>query len=312
MDELVSVIITTYKRESLYVEEAIKSVVNQTYRPIEVIVVDDNGDNERFSHDVYELCRQYQITYIKNDKNSGAQFSRNIGILNAKGKYLAFLDDDDIWREDKLQKQMDLFTHDTIGMVYCDGISFEDGNPENQWAFREASIYIQPINHKLELFNDYIGSTSQALIKKECFAKVGIFDNDMPARQDYEMWLRISREYEIVGSPEKLLYYRSHKGERISTNWNKCFRSYELVLAKHMDEYNRVPYAKAKIILRLFDSSMKMKKPIMACKYLIKAFVVNPQCVMDVIHRRLSKKSFPEYYTEEYLKALGLLESERG
>lgn len=106
--------------------------------------------------------------------------------------------------------------------------------------FREVSIFNCPISHEMELFNDYIGSTSQALIKKSCFSKVGIFDSDMQARQDYEMWLRISRYYKIVGVDEPLLYYRIHTGERISKNLNKCFDSYVLLLDKYKNDYKKI------------------------------------------------------------------------
>lgn len=299
--ELISVVITTYKREKKYIEEAIDSVLNQTYKNIEVLVIDDNGKNQEYSKKVQELCSSKNVIYIKNKRNRGAQFSRNIGILNSKGEYIAFLDDDDIWLPEKLEKQINYFSDVDVGMVFCDGYSFENGNISNTSVFREASIFGKPISHELELFNDYIGSTSQALIKKECFSKVGLFDTDMPARQDYEMWLRISRSYKIVGAPEKLLYYRVHSGERISTNLDKCYNSYKLVLEKHKSEYNRNRYAKSKIILRIFDTSIRAKWVGRALYYFSYAFFVSPQCVIDVITRRIKEIPFDKFYTEEML-----------
>lgn len=304
---LVSVVITSYKRERKYIEEAIGSVKNQTYENIEIIVVDDNGDEKKYSEELHNICSEYGATYFKNPQNMGAQFSRNIGILNSHGVYIAFLDDDDIWMPEKIERQIAFFSDPEVGMVFCDGYSFADGNIENKWEFREASIYDRPIGLRLELFNDYIGSTSQALIRKECFAKVGMFDCDMPARQDYEMWLRICRFYKVVGCPEKLLLYRFHPGERISTNWEKCFNSYRLVLEKHKQEYDSFSYAKSKIILRMFDWSVKGKKYFMAMKYFSYAFITNPRCVIDVIWRRISKQKFSDFYSEKYLKTIGLL-----
>lgn len=304
MNELVSVVITTYKRSVKYVKEAIDSVASQTYHPIEIILVDDNGINSEYANELTELCNKYEnVRYLPNVKNSGAQVSRNNGIFASKGNFVAFLDDDDIWREDKIEKQMAYFSDKDVGMVYCDGYSFEDGNINNTSVFREASIYSKPISHELELFNDYIGSTSQALIKKECFSKVGLFDTDMPARQDYEMWLRISRHYKIVGSPEKLLFYRVHPGDRISTNLDKCFNSYKLVLDKHKNEYNKNRYAKSKIILRLFDTSVRGKWFGRALFYFTYAFLVNPLCVIDVIRRRILKKEFEDYYSIELIES---------
>lgn len=298
MEYLVSVVMTTYKREISYIDEALQSIINQTYKNIEVIIVDDNGRDSAFSCPIKTLCKKYSnVRYIVNEVNSGAQFSRNIGILNSHGMYIAFLDDDDIWMPEKIERQMALFSDPEVGMVFCDGYSFEDGNMGNKWEFREASIYDQPISLRLELFNDYIGSTSQALIRKECFAKVGMFDCDMPARQDYEMWLRICRYFKVVGCPEKLLLYRSHPGERISTNCDKCFNSYRLVLEKHKKEYDSFSYAKSKIILRMFDWSLKGKNYPKAVKYFVYALFVNPICVFHVIERRFKGQEFQEFYS---------------
>lgn len=306
-DILISVVITSYKRERKHIEAAINSVKNQTYKHIEIIVVDDNGNEKEYSEELRNICSEYGVTYLKNLQNMGAQYSRNIGVLNSNGAYIAFLDDDDIWMPKKIEKQLALFSDPEVGMVFCDGYSFEDGNLDNKWEFREASIYDRPISLKLELFNDYIGSTSQALIKRDCFAKVGLFDVDMPARQDYEMWLRICKFYKVVGCSEKLLLYRYHPGERISTNWEKCFNSYRLVLEKHKIEYDSCLYAKSKIILRMFDWSVKGRRYFIACRYFIEAFVTHPICVFDVIWRRISRQNFSDFYSDIYLESVGIL-----
>lgn len=296
-EKLVSVIITTYKRDLKYVKEALDSVLNQTYKNIEVILVDDNGAESRYGDDLKKLClAKHNIFYFQNEKNSGAQFSRNQGILKSKGEYLAFLDDDDFWEKTKIEKQIEMFTDPSIGMIFCDGYSFEDGNMNNLGCFREVSIFNRPISHEMELFNDYIGSTSQVLIKRECFAKVGLFDCDMPARQDYEMWLRISNYYKIVGVAEPLLYYRIHSGERISKNLQMCFESYILLLEKYKKDYQKNRYAKSKLILRLFTTSVQMKSTSKAIEYLIYAFITSPKCVMDVIRRKFTKKEFNKFY----------------
>lgn len=298
-EKLVSVVITTYKREQKYVKEALDSVLNQTYKNIEIILVDDNGIGSEYGEALEQLCLEnLNVTYLQNEKNSGAQFSRNQGIMKSKGEYVAFLDDDDIWAETKIEKQMVLFTDDSVGMVFCDGYSFEDGDMNKLGAFREVSIFDRPISHEMELFNDYVGSTSQVLIKKECFSKVGIFDCDMPARQDYEMWLRISRHYLIVGVPEPLLFYRVHSGERISKNLKKCFDSYILLLDKYKNDYKKNKYAKSKLILRLFTTSMEMKSTKNVIKYFMYAFITSPKCVIDVMRRKISKKEFNEFYKD--------------
>ncbi len=305
---LVTVVITTYRREAKYVKEALDSVLAQTYSNIETIVVDDNGEDCAFSADISTLCANKSgVRYLRNDSNLGAQRSRNAGIMASSGEYVAFLDDDDIWVAEKIERQIDLFDDPDVGMVYCDGWSFNDGDLEGVWEFREASLFDVPISHELELFNDYIGSTSQALVRRACFDRVGFFDPDMPARQDYEMWLRISREYKILGVPERLLFYRKHPGERISTNWNKCRDSYSLILEKYDDDYKACKYARAKLILRLFDCNLRLHEYIKALKCFADAFVTSPACVIGVVDRRFRHIDFSDYYTlEKLIKVLRL------
>lgn len=296
---LVSVVITTYKRDIKYVQEAIDSVVLQTYKPIEIILVDDNGMNSSFEEDLRTLCNNKEVIYLQNENNCGAQISRNNGIKASKGQFIGFLDDDDIWAPTKIEKQMSLFTDDSVGMVFCDGFSFYNDDLNNTGEFREASIYDRPISHRMELFNDWIGSTSQALIRRSVFEKVGMFDPKMPARQDYEMWLRITKEYKIVGVNEKLLYYRVHAGDRISTNWEKCLNSYTLVYQKYKEDYDNYPYAKAKLVLYMAKFAKKKHEYVNSANYFVRAFVTSPRCIADVIFRKIQKKKFAEFYIDK-------------
>lgn len=300
---LVSAVITTYKRDSTYLKEALESVLNQTYPSIEVLVVDDNENGSAYAKAARSLCASYKgVIYIKNHKNMGAQFSRNIGILMARGSYIAFLDDDDIWAPQKIEVQMRLFEDPEVGMVFCDGYSFADGDRKHLGTFREASLFDVPISQELELFNDYIGSTSQAIVKRECFANVGLFDTEMPARQDYEMWLRVSGGgYKIVGSPEKLLYYRRHPGERISTNSEKCLNSYRLILNKYKQQFKTSAYAKAKLILRLFATAKALGRRVPAAAYFLRALLASPRCVLDVLIRNAKHVPFSDYYSRAKL-----------
>ena len=294
---LVSTIITTYKRDVNYLKEAIDSVLSQTYNSIEIIIVDDNGVGSEYEQPLRELCEKYKnVVYLPNEKNSGAQISRNNGIRASKGEFVAFLDDDDFWECTKIEKQLALFSDDKIGMVFCDGYSFVDNDKSKLGEFREASIFNHPITHNMELFNDWIGSTSQAIIRRSVLNDVGYFDEDMPARQDYEMWLRITRKYLIVGSSEKLLYYRIHSGERISTNWQKCLRSYQLILEKYKVDYNNYKYAKAKLILYMAKCCNKTHNYLGLLKYIIFSFITSPKCLVDIIIRKIQKKGFAEYY----------------
>ena len=121
MDKLVSAVIPTYRRHSDIVIDAINSIKGQTYKNIEIIIVDDNGnDNKEYSEELYLALRNIDgVRYYRQEKNLGACFARNTGIELSNGDYIAFLDDDDCWKKDKIERQLPLFNNPDVGLAYC-------------------------------------------------------------------------------------------------------------------------------------------------------------------------------------------------
>src|SRR5699024_744473 len=122
IESLVSVIIPTFKRKKEIVRRAVKSVMAQTYQNIEIIIVDDSPEEFQGSIKIKEYLdslKDERVKYIKHSENKGANAARNTGIRNSKGNFLAFLDDDDEWLPMKIEKQIQQFKCDQIGMVYC-------------------------------------------------------------------------------------------------------------------------------------------------------------------------------------------------
>lgn len=122
MEDLISIVITTYKRSDK-IEGAIKSVISQTYKNIEIIVVDDNAKIQDERNKTEKIVKKYKnVIYIQNKENLGGALSRNVGIKNAKGKFIAFLDDDDKYIKDKIEKQYQCYKqhkNDNVGLIYC-------------------------------------------------------------------------------------------------------------------------------------------------------------------------------------------------
>lgn len=257
-------IITTYKREANVVKRAIQSMQTQTYPLLEIIVVDDNGTDDPLCAELKVVCENYcNVTYVKQDGNKGACAARNLGIEKAKGEYLAFLDDDDEWLPDKIEKQIEVFskTEKNVGLVSVSGYLFNEDSGEKDDYFNYKTFDPNP-TFKDMLAMDYVGSTSQPLIKAECFRKVGGFANEQPARQDYEMWLRISRVYKIVCLKDQLFVHRIHEGEQISKNPKKAQRGYLNIYKWYRDDYRKYPEAEISIINRIIchrgtDSRLK-------------------------------------------------------
>ena len=248
----VSGIITTYHREPSIVEKAINSMIKQTYPMYEIIVVDDNEDYSLFSVGIKKLCKELNVIYIKQNGNQGACCARNLGISNCDGDFIGFLDDDDEWLPNKIEKQLEIFeTDDAIGLVFCQGVikHIETGQIEDYY---NTANFISKVTFNDLLCGDRIGSTSQSLIRKECFCKVGGFWEKQPARQDYEMWIRISQHFLVYGTPDKLFVHNMHDGEQISKNTKKSYWGYKNIYEMYKKYYKRNSIAKYHIITFLY------------------------------------------------------------
>ncbi|MBN1870656.1 MAG: glycosyltransferase family 2 protein, partial [Candidatus Omnitrophica bacterium] len=204
----ISVIIAAYNNAS-YLKEAINSVLNQTYKDFEVIVVDDGStDNTRALVESMQSVHPGMIQYIY-QQNQGPAPARNAGIRAAQGKYIAFLDADDIWLPDKLARQMECFQRDPeTGFVYCDNIFVDENNSAIDNYVRKIRLVEGDI--LLELFKDFFIITSGVILKKECVEKIGLFNEKLLVGEDYEYFLRLAGRYKAGVVKEKLFRRRVH------------------------------------------------------------------------------------------------------
>ena len=231
----VSVIIPTYNRAHL-IGRAIQSVLNQTYRDFEIIIVDD-GSTDNTEEVIKEFQkRDERIRYIKHERNKGYPKALNTGIKAAKGEYIAFQDDDDEWLPEKLEKQMRVFENAPakVGVVYT-GFWRIENNKKIYIPFfwvkqKEGNI------HEELLKGNFIG-TPAALVRKECFEKVGGFDTKLPYLQDWELWIRISKCYQFRYIDSSLLnsFYTPD-----SLNYQPPLiraKTMKLILSKHFNDF---------------------------------------------------------------------------
>lgn len=289
---LVSVIITTYGRTGNLIFEAINSVRNQTYKNIEIIVVDDNGFGTEIQTSNEKIFQnENDIRYIANKKNSGAQVSRNVGILASKGKYIACLDDDDIWMPEKIEKQVALMEEENLALVFCNGYRFYNDDLNDKKLYQYNFISNRDLDFNTELRSDHIGSTSIPLMRKDCISQTGLFDVDMPARQDYEMWLRFCRYFRVKGINEPLFYYRYHSGDRITKSYDKEILSYQLLWKKYREDYKKDRVASANILFTFCRTYMKSGYVVKAFIYGIRAFFSSPREVIKTIVNYRNKKA---------------------
>jgi glycosyltransferase involved in cell wall biosynthesis len=207
----VSVIIPAYNA-SKFIREAIDSILNQTYKDYEIIVVDGRDgstDNTR------EIVAEYgdAVRYF-HQENRGLADARNKGILNSKGQYLAFLDSDDLWFENKLALQVEfLDTHRDVGLVFSDSWfkAYGDVAARDQRLFERRFFQIaKPYRGDVlcQLFVVNFIPVLTVLVRKECLLQVGLFKKEYDSAEDYDLWLRVARVFKVDYIDEPLATYR--------------------------------------------------------------------------------------------------------
>lgn len=210
MDDVrVSVIIPTYNAPH-FLAEAVESVLAQTYTGYELIVIDDGSGPETRAALEPHMGR---LRYVYQD-NTGIAGARNRGIDEARGEYIAFLDHDDLWLPEKLERQMARAAEcPGAGVVYCDYVNFLDIPGEKRELGDPFARRRKPEGNVLAaLFESNFINTLVMLFKKECFDRVGRFDPGFRLIIEYDMALRVAGEYDFARVPEVLARYRVHQG----------------------------------------------------------------------------------------------------
>jgi glycosyltransferase involved in cell wall biosynthesis len=201
----ISVIIPTYN-SARYLGEAVASVLAQTYRPHDIIVVDDGSTDP-----TCEVLAPYmdQINYIC-QPNRGLSAARNRGLAAAVGELFAFLDADDVWLPTKLERQVHcLAQHPKAGLVYTNYLILhgDTGRRSVRPPLPSCQGYCYP---QVFLVNPVLPSS--VIIRRECLNYVGVFDEHInrPTTQDFDLWLRVARYFEFAYIPDPLFLYRRH------------------------------------------------------------------------------------------------------
>lgn len=185
----VSVIIPSFNNAT-YLAESLESALGQTYKDLEVILVDDGStDNTQ------EVVKPYagRVRYLYQE-NQGPAAARNRGIREASGEFIAFLDADDIWKSNKIEKQLRNFeSHPEIGFVYCDNdfVDFEG----RLIQFHAYEPILKRGNLVLDLFCRYFIMTPSIVIRRTCFDRVGLFNEALRVGEDYEFFLKLAYFY---------------------------------------------------------------------------------------------------------------------
>lgn len=204
MQEKVSVIIPTYNRAHV-IARAVQSVLEQTYANFELLVVDDGSTDD--TKQIIEYAEDDRIRYICLEKNGGASHARNVGIQMAECEYIAFLDSDDEWMPEKLERQMQIMRQapETVGLVYC---RMSGVNRKGEVSFcPDLDIAKERLEGNLfsVLMKENMIGTPTVLVRKKCLEQAGGFNESLTCIEDWELFLRIAQDWEIAFAEETLV-----------------------------------------------------------------------------------------------------------
>lgn len=273
----VTVVITTFNRQLNYLKSAVKSVIEQTLKPYEIIVVDDNV-NLSLSEKIKSFCHKENIIYIHNIGTHGACAARNLGISRANGHFIAFLDDDDEWIPNKLEVQVNAITDKSV-LIYCNGWRVDKRtNPETVSEYRSSEHFIDRVTFKQLLEKNHIGTTSQLLIKKSVLIELNGFDEELPARQDYDLCLRLALCGDILGINDHLFVHYIHFENQISKSSIASLEAYKKLYLKYKNYYDQHKYAKSNLFLKIGRMELLQHHNIMTAIFYLKGVISNPSC----------------------------------
>ena len=251
---VVSVVIPTYNRGER-VQGAVENVLTQTHPQVELIVVDDaSTDNTVSRLQTYNT----EITLISNEENKGVSYSRNRGIKHANGEYVAFLDDDDRWRPDKLERQVQIM--DDLPADYC-GVYTGSQTVRNGKVIGRTD---QPISGDIYpeiLVRFFVFPFTSFLLRRDAIENIGMFDTTMNRGEDWDLTIRLAREYNFEAIDEPLVDRTIHE-ENVSGDPRHGVESRRDIWEKHGEDIRRYPQVKRRFdyLLRRREGSYELSR----------------------------------------------------
>lgn len=231
MENLVSIITPTYNSEA-FIAQTIASVQNQTYQNWEMIIVDDGSIDNTAAIVVEKTKEDSRIQFFKLGNNSGAGVARNYAIDKASGRYIAFLDSDDLWKVDKLEKQLNFLLTNNLVFTYS---FYECINEEGKNLNKKVEAPLK-LSYRQLFFCNYVGNLT-GIYDANYFGKIPI--SPIRKRQDWIMWLTVVKKIKTAKvTPESLAYYRIRQ-ESISSSKIDLLK-YNLNVYRNHHKFNSI------------------------------------------------------------------------
>lgn len=268
----ISAIITTFNRSNM-LRAAIESVLAQTFTDFELLILDNSSEDD--TEAVVNSYKDTRIRYLRH-KPMSISPARNIGVKEAAGEYIAFLDDDDEWLPEKLVKELDIFIASSgqVALVYGGFIEIDvDGKELGRHSPVLSGKVLEDL---LSQRDDFTGSASNPMLKKSVVRELGGYDLSVVTGEDAELYLRLSDKYEVAYTSDMVLKIRGHAGPRLGDKLEdaasldlKVMESFKVVFDKNRK-------LKSMYLQKIGGKFVRVGKGAEGRKYLIKAFMADP------------------------------------
>lgn len=290
--ELVSIIIPTYNRGNI-IKETINSVLNQTYQHFELLIIDDGSTDD--TKKIVQSIKDNRISYFWQENSGLPAKARNEGLKNAKGNYIAFLDSDDLWLPNKLEKQIKMFEkNEDLLLVSTNGTVFNQNISYICFPIQKNKI----ISFK-ELLKENIIINSSVLMKKDVINAIGFLDEErkLKSMEDYDYWLRLLnyKDKSILVLKDLLIKYRLHEFNILKkVNILEKYKMWYYIFSK-FNNFNQT-YMNAQLRKRLrYHKSLKIERLVFQNKIGLSQFLKNEDITL---HTKLLV--FIKYYNKKY------------
>ena len=256
MKNSVAVVIPTHKRPT-YLRRAIDSVLQQTAPGCEIVVVDDNGEGDDFQIETAGLMQEYQhrpdVHYVVHPVNKGGSSARNTGLRFLETEFVAFLDDDDEWLPDFVEKHLQVFESSEADVVYCNCERVYEGS-----SVRDARL---PVNYRGKVFSHLLtgwcpSSTSLFMIRRTGIPGNGPFDEQFASYQDYDCWLGLAQSCQFDYCDDVLMVKHSHGTDQISRNPQTRRKGLNTLKKKWVPRLDSAQLAVFQVTLKQFEKEL--------------------------------------------------------
>ncbi|HTL88074.1 MAG TPA: glycosyltransferase [Leptolyngbya sp.] len=239
---LVSVVIAAYNAEA-FISTTLESILAQTYRNFEVIIVDD-GSDDRTAEIVRSFAEIDDRIQLIQQSNAGVAASRNLAVQHSSGTYIAPIDADDIWYPERLEKHVECLesANSSVGLVYSWSMYLtETGDIKGYSPFGQLGAVEGNVLAILVFYN-FLDNASTAMFRRSCLETVGHYDTELKTCEDWDLYLRIAEQYQFAIVPEYLIGYRQYSGS-MSTKCTTMAHFYELIMSRIYQRHPELPSA---------------------------------------------------------------------